>query len=94
MAERQSAHRQELERAVVRGGVTSQRLGQIFAFVIALAAIIGGVWLIAHDKSSEGLTSIITALAALVGVFVYGRRQQAKERERKAQANPPPVRHS
>jgi membrane associated rhomboid family serine protease len=55
----------------------------LFAFVIALAAILWGVYLIAIGKDASGLTAIIAALVGLVGVFVYGKYIQVKERERK-----------
>jgi len=83
MAEKQLDHRQDLEGTVVKGNVTSQHRGQIFAFVLGLVAILGGIWLIAHDKSPEGLATIITALGGLAAVFIYGRRQQERERQQK-----------
>ena len=39
-----------------------------------------GVVLIAFGKDIQGLATILTTLAALAGVFVYGRYQQNKER--------------
>ena len=69
MAEVQAENRQSLESAVVRGNLASQARGQIFGFIIGLAAIGGGVYLIAIGKNIEGLVSVITALAALTGIF-------------------------
>lgn len=39
--------------------------------------------LIAYDKDVQGLVSIVSALTALAGVYLYGRYDQAKERARK-----------
>jgi hypothetical protein len=39
--------------------------------------------LIAFDKDTQGLSAIIAAFGALAGVFVYGRLEQRRERERK-----------
>jgi hypothetical protein len=39
--------------------------------------------------SGAGLTAIISALAALVGVFVYGKSEQKKELKEKANALKP-----
>ncbi|MGI8784222.1 MAG: DUF2335 domain-containing protein [Acidobacteriota bacterium] len=85
MAEKQSAHRQDLERTVVRGNVNAERRGQICAFVLGAIAIGGGIYLIATGKDVQGLVAILGALGALAGVFVYGRRRQEKEREKKRQ---------
>jgi uncharacterized membrane protein len=84
MAEKQSAHREYLEKRVVDGNVSNQTRGSYFAFVISLTAILGGVWLISHGKSPEGLASIITSLVGLAGVFFYSKHQQKKEREQKS----------
>lgn len=85
MAESQLRHRQDLERAVVHGNVRAEHRGQVFAFILGLVAIVGGVALIALNKDAQGLVAIITAFAALAGVFVYGRWQQQREREQKRQ---------
>ncbi|MDO8630732.1 MAG: DUF2335 domain-containing protein [Phycisphaerales bacterium] len=83
MAESQSAHRQELERAVVLGNVAHAKRGQDRAFILGLAGVLCGAGLIAFGRPVEGLVSIIGALAALAGVFVYGRSREEKERQRK-----------
>ena len=83
MAEAQAAHRRALEPRVIEGNVAAERRGQVFAFTLALVALVGGVWLIYQGKDAEGLTAIIGALAGLVGVFVYGRRKDAEERRQK-----------
>jgi len=85
MAESQIHHRQTLESAVVNGNVTAQRRGQLFGFILGVVAIVGGIGLIAFDKSTQGLVAIITAFVALAGVFIYGRYEQERERERKRQ---------
>lgn len=83
MAERQSAHRQELERNHIGSSSLVERRGQIFAFLITGIAIAGGTYLISIGKDASGLTSIITALAALAATFIYGKHIESKERERK-----------
>lgn len=76
MAERQEQHRQEMEERIITASVSSQKLGVKLGFVIAMTAIVGGIWLALAGRSGAGLTSIIGALAALVGVFVYGKKHQ------------------
>src|SRR5688572_23660462 len=45
MAEKQQTHRHKLETIAVEGGTKRASRGQIFAFVIAVGAIGGGVYL-------------------------------------------------
>jgi uncharacterized membrane protein len=81
--ERQSAHRQALETRAVKSNAWSEKLGTMFGFIIVLSSIGGGFYLILNDKNVYGMAAIISALVALVGVFIYGKRSQAAERERK-----------
>ena len=83
MAENQAQHRQNLESAVIGGNVANEKRGQIFAFILGMTAIIGGVFLIMEDKDVQGLASIITAFTALAGIFIAARIQQSLERAQK-----------
>jgi uncharacterized membrane protein len=94
MAESQHRHRQELEKKVIDADTLSQTAGMVLGFVIAMTAIGGGIWLTSIGKSGAGLTSIIAALAALVGVFVYGKMQHGKELAEKAKALEPGAKNS
>jgi len=84
MAEQQATHRQSLEKVVVESNVAVQKWGLVCAFVIALSAIVGGILLSLKGMSGVGLASIIGALAALVGVFIYGKSAQKKELKEKS----------
>jgi uncharacterized membrane protein len=86
MAEKQQEHRQELEQRVVFSNAETQKHGLHLGFVIAMTAILGGIWLISIGKETTGLVAIVTAIASLVGVFVYGKSEQKKELEKKSQA--------
>jgi len=79
MAERQSAHRQSMESKVVSSGCANERIGMIFGFIICLAAIFSGLYLILHGKNSSGIAAILVALASPAGVFIYGKSQQKKD---------------
>ena len=83
MAESQARHRQNLESAVVGGNVANEKRGQIFAFLLGMTAIVGGVFLIMEDKNAQGLASIIAAFTALAVAFSAGRIQQSLERAQK-----------
>jgi uncharacterized membrane protein len=86
MAESQSQHRQKLEKDVVAAGIRAQKVGSILGFLICIAALASGTFLIYAGRSVEGLVPIIGALSGLVAVFIYGKRQQKKELEQKSQA--------
>jgi hypothetical protein len=61
-------------------------MGSAYAFIISIVAIAGGIWLIHDGKSVSGLTTILSDLVALAGVFVYSRKKQASERVEKSNA--------
>lgn len=84
MAEQQATHRQKLEKVVIESNAAVQKWGLVCAFAIAMSAIAGGIWLSLKGMSGVGLTSIIGALAALVGVFIYGKSEQKKELKEKS----------
>lgn len=86
MAERQSKHREILESQVVTGNVDSQRSGSRYAFIIAMTAILGGIFLIYSGKDASGLATVISALVGLVGIFFYSEHKQGKERVEKSTA--------
>jgi len=83
MAENQSRHRQQLESNVLSANIFAQRLGSILGFVVCLAAIGSGTFLIYSGKSAAGLVPIIGALGGLVTVFIAGKSQQKKQLEQK-----------
>ena len=76
--ERQSLHRRSLEARVVEANITHEKVGMWLAFVLAMAMVFCGAFLIFEDKDSQGLAMIGGTLAALCGVFVYSRRQERK----------------
>ena len=84
MAERQSAHRESLEARVINGNVASQTRASYFAFIVLLSAILGGIFLLHEGKSIVGLSTIITSVGGVAGIFFYSKREQRKERAEKA----------
>ncbi|MGC2283668.1 MAG: DUF2335 domain-containing protein [Candidatus Acidiferrum sp.] len=85
MAEQQGKHRQGLERTVVESNAFVQKVGPFLGFVVAMTAVIGGIELVLRGKDGYGLAAIITALASLAGVFIYGKSKQRKDLDNKAQ---------
>jgi uncharacterized membrane protein len=86
MAEKQNAHRQALESKIVQANISSQTRGSYFGFIVAMTAILGGIYLVIEGKDGQGLAAIITSLAALTTVFIIGKRQEQKELRSKSDA--------
>ena len=68
----------------VEGNIAVQKLGVFAGLAITLTAVGQGFFLIHADKDISGLAVSIASLASLVGVFIYGRRSQERERAEKS----------
>lgn len=81
MAEQQGEHR----RTADSQELSTAARGQLFGFVIAMTALVGGIVLLLLDKDIQGFATIGTGFAALVGAFTIGRISQARERRRQSE---------
>ena len=88
LAEAQQKHRHSIESAVVSGNVRAQAQGQWMAFILTLVCVIGGFTLIFHGYSALGISSVLGTTTPLIGVFVWSKKQQERERKEKAQQVP------
>jgi len=86
MAEKQAAHRQELEKAVIVSNCHAQKTGPIYGFIVCMTAILCGTGLIYVGKNAVGLTVILAALGSLALVFIVGKRKQQQELRAKGDA--------
>lgn len=77
--DRQSAHRQAIEKKIIHHNIIRSYIGQATGFIIAMSALVFGFILIIKGQSAEGIASILTALAGVVGVNIYGKYKQSKE---------------
>ena len=82
--ETEGEHRRSTESKVVDSNIRLESRGQIFGFVMAMIALIGGMGLMAFDKSISGAAISLSALATLAGVFVWSKRQKSRELREKA----------
>jgi uncharacterized membrane protein len=82
----QGQHRQQLESIVVRQGSRDSLLGLIFAFIIGMTVICGGIYCINNGHEISGAIVSGSGLTGLVGTFIYGSRERRQERESRAQA--------
>jgi len=84
MAEGQATHRQTLELAVVQGNIRAQARAQRYGFFITITVVAIGGWMVQQGKDLYGFATILGSLASLLGVFMWGRYRQEKERREKA----------
>ncbi|OQX29090.1 MAG: hypothetical protein B0D92_05565 [Spirochaeta sp. LUC14_002_19_P3] len=76
---KQIDHRITLEKDVVNSNIKNERLGQIFAFIICMSVIIGGVYLVSIDKDTAGISAVLGSLVGLVSLFFARKRHNRKE---------------
>ena len=77
--EKQTTHRIDLEKKIVKHDIIQSYFGIAIAFIITMTIIIGGIFLIFNDKQISGFGTLFTGLAALVGSFIYGRKALNKQ---------------
>lgn len=80
MAEEQSRHRQQLERDESQANIRAVKRGSIFAFIMSLAIIGAGTYLIATGKDVTGLAMILANIGALASVFIVGRAKEKRSK--------------
>ena len=83
MAETQSLHRQSIESSVIKSNTRNSLLGIIFAFILGLSTIWGGVFLAYNGLPWPGALLGSAGLIGLVSVFIYGTRSNREERNSK-----------
>lgn len=79
MAEKQSGHRIELEKTAITKQLKQSGIGQVFALIIAILALI-----ISWDLASNGHDTVAgiiggTTVIGLVSAFIYGKQSQRKD---------------
>lgn len=79
MAENQAGHRQDIEKRVINSQSINSLAGIICGFLLGLASIGFGAWIVVTGHSLEGLGTMLMGISALVGTFIYGKRANVKE---------------
>ena len=80
-----------MEKAVVTGDAKRSYLGLVLGFLIALAVLGCGTFVILSGFEWHGTSLIIIDVIGLAGVFVYGATSRRREREQKAMTMPKPL---
>lgn len=81
--ESQGKHRRGLEKKAIGGQVNQSYIGQVFAFIIALAFLGCSVWVIREGYEFAGSVLGVADLTALVTVFIRGKYYQKENLEAK-----------
>lgn len=75
MAEKEQDHRHRFQFRNQTHQATLTFMGQVFAFLMGISGIGGGIYLVKNDKSIAGFGVFFTSLASLVGLFFYNRNR-------------------
>lgn len=81
LAESETRQRHNLENKIVSSGTRDSTLGVIFAFIIGLVGIGGGVYVITLGYELSGTVLSGASLASIVGSFIYGTRNGKKSED-------------
>jgi len=84
LCEKQSAHRQELEKIVVESRTANMKRGQVFALIIAIFGLCVAAFCAYLDQPLVACIVAGTDLVALVSAFIYGSHAQRKELQERA----------
>lgn len=76
MAEKQQNHKINIENKIVTGQLQQSNLGQIFAFIIGMSFLGGGVYCIINGHEWGGSIIGVGGLTSLVTAFIQGKKQQ------------------
>ncbi len=79
MSENQSIHRIKMESRVITFDTWRSMLGLVFAFLLVAGGIIGGIYLIKHDKDAIGITTMFGPLATVILAFIYQQKAQGED---------------
>ncbi len=79
MAEKNQAHRHALEAKVIPAGIMSERIGQILAFVLYVATLASGTYLVSVGKETIGITEMLGTTAAFGALYFHGQREKKRE---------------
>lgn len=77
--EEQARHRMELEKKVVGRQTFQSGAGQIFAFLLGIGALAGGVWCIIQNHDAAGTAIVGGGMISLALAFLKAKNAQEDE---------------
>jgi len=83
MAEKQSDHRQGLEKKVTASNIDNEKMGMYFAFLALLAFLIVGTVLLMCDKELAGLITLIATGGVFIGNYILTKKKEKEISEKK-----------
>jgi uncharacterized membrane protein len=78
MAEKQAAHRQDLESRALKGDLMKEMMGTILAYITFGGSMFGAVYLLLHDKPIQSLAALVVGLGSAFGPKIYADFIQPK----------------
>lgn len=64
---------------MIPAGVRSERLGQVLGFILYVATLASGTYLVSMGKSTEGLTEMLTSTGAFIALYIKGQIEKKRE---------------
>ncbi|MDM0534830.1 DUF2335 domain-containing protein [Clostridium perfringens] len=83
MAEDQMHHRQNMEKNFLHSNSRNSLLGIVFAFILGIVIIIGGIYCVAIGKQVSGLIFGGAGLSTIIIAFIRGTRMSIGEMKSK-----------
>jgi len=75
-SELEADHRRRIENFELTSVWVAHFLGMAVTFLIAVSSIGGGIWLASRGNDASGIATIVTAIAALSGMFFWQNRKR------------------
>lgn len=87
MAENQSNHRQKIEALVINSNIRHEELGMWFAFIITMAVMGSGIYLLMHNKQVIGFIAFFAPAVFQAGNYIYNKYAEHKHATNKQGSN-------
>lgn len=79
MAEKEQEHRHQQDELRWPAQKKLLSRGQVFAFILSLSIVSGGIWLLLQDKPISGFVTLLGAIGVVAGPFIYQMRWRKKQ---------------
>lgn len=78
MAENAQGHSHRQQSTRLNADLSLELRGQWMGFLVVVVALIGGMILVALDKTLEGATAAVGAIGGVAGLFLWSRRRKPR----------------